>query len=357
MLDYTKTSLHFKIISEIGSEGKNSTVHIAHDFQLDTEIVVKRISKSDFIDNTKFFDEAKKLYSSNHPNIAQVQYSCQDDEFIYITMPFFHKGSLNQLIDKRPLKVSEILKYSIDFLSGLHHIHTKRLIHCDIKPNNILISNSNDAVLTDFGLAKYLNSDGYSIVDKFYHLHQPPEILQSGIITHQGDIFQAGLTIYRLCNGNAFFKRQIEKYFRKDKTFDNDKFLSAVYNGDFPNRSDYFHHIPQTLRNYIRKALSPNPADRYQTILDFLNDLAKVEINYDWQMFPDRQGCLWVSSIDDKEYKVLVSPLQDGFAAVKTTKLTQIGAGERNISAYSKRKVTFDEAYKIAKQALNNNSL
>ena len=183
MLDYTQTSLHFKILKDIGQEGKNSTVHIAHDNQLDSEIVVKKINKSDFKDDSSFFDEAKMLYSSNHPNIAPIQYSCQDVDYIYITMPLFQKGSLNSIIDQRPLTVAEIVKYSIDFLSGLHHIHSKRLLHCDIKPTNILVSDSNDAILTDFGLARYLNEEGLTLIDKFYHFHRAPETIQSNEIS------------------------------------------------------------------------------------------------------------------------------------------------------------------------------
>lgn len=357
MLDYTKTDLHFKILEDIGQEGKNSTVHLAHDYQLDTEIVVKKISKTDFKNESDFFDEAKKLYSSNHPNIAPIQYSCQDKDYVYITMPLFQKGSLNSLINKRPLKVSEIVKYSIDFLSGLHHIHTKRLLHCDIKPTNILITDSNDAILTDFGLARYLNDDGLTLIDKFYHLHRAPETLQTNTISNHSDIFQAGLTVYRLCNGNRFFKNQMQSFVRKDKSFDNDKFLRFIFEGKFPNRSAYLEHIPQTLRNYIRKALQPNPNDRYQTVLEFLNDLAKIDITHDWEMKPNNTGCVWTCIKDNKEYVVSVLGKDANIAEVKSTKRVLSKAKETHIKKYCEKSTTFDKAYFLVKKALNNNSI
>lgn len=357
MQDYTQTSLHFKVLKEIGQEGKNSTVHIAHDYQLDTEIVVKSIRKSDFKRDSDFFDEAKKLYNSNHPNIAPIQYSCQDDEYIYITMPLFQKGSLNSIIDNRPLRVSEIVKYSIDFLSGLHHIHTKKLLHCDIKPTNILLTDSDDAILTDFGLARYLNDDGLTTIDMFYGLHRAPETLQSNTISHHSDIFQAGLTIYRLCNGNAFFKNQLKRFVKKDKSFDDDKFLKSIFNGSFPNRSSYLHHIPQTLRNYIRKALNPDPSRRYQSVLEFLNDLSKIEITHDWQMDSIINGSSWSCIKDDKEYLVSVMQKAENIAEIKSTKRVLTGANERQIKDYCKKNTTFDDAYSLLKKALNNNSL
>lgn len=351
MLDYTKTDLHFKILTDIGQEGKNSTVHIAHDYQLDTEIVVKKISKSDFTKDSDFFDEAKKLYSSNHPNIAPIQYSCQDKDFIYITMPLFQKGSLNSIINERPLRISEIIRYSIDFLSGLHHIHTKKLLHCDIKPTNILLSDSDDAILTDFGLARYVNEEGLTLIDKFYNLHRAPETLQSNIISHHSDIFQAGLTVYRLCNGNDFFKKQLDNF------PNNDRLLKSIFEGKFPNRSAYLAHIPQTLRNYIRKALQPNPENRYQSVLEFLNDLSKIDITHDWQMTPNSTGCNWQCYKDEKEY--IVSVLNTGIksAEVKSTKRLKTKAKETRITQYCEKNATFDEAYKLVKKALSNNSI
>lgn len=354
MLDYTQTSLHFQILEEIGQEGKNSTVYIAHDNQLDTKIVVKKINKSDFKEDSLFFGEAKKLYSSSHPNIVPIQYSCQDDANIYITMPWFQKGSLNSIIDEKFLTVTEIVKYSIDFLSGLHHIHSKGLVHCDIKPTNILVSDSNDAILTDFGLALYLNKEGLASIDKFYHSHIAPETIQSNKTSYHSDIFQAGLTVYRLCNGNVFFKKQLDRFVNKERVFDNDKFFNAISEGKFPDRSDYLCHIPQTLRKCIERALKPNPKDRYQNVLDFLNGLARIEIFYNWKMELSENGCTWKCVKDDKVYNISIIGKDDKKAELKTTKkgLSRAKEKERRISNYCVKSTTFDEAYSLAKKAL-----
>lgn len=357
MIDYTNTSLHFKLLKEIGGEGKNSKVFLAHDWQLDAEIVVKQIKKTEFKDNSKYFDEAKILYASNHANIAPVYYSTQDAENIYISMPLFAKGSLNQIIDKRHLSLSEILKYSIDFLSGVHNIHSMRLVHCDIKPTNILLSDNNDAVLTDFGLSRYLNEHGLTTIDKFYHWHRAPETLFSNIINHQSDIFQAGLTIYRLCNGNKFYREQLDKFKNKDTTFNETKFNEAIVKGTFPDRAHYLHYIPQTIRNYIRIALQPNPKDRYASVLEFLNDLASVEINYDWNFYPEDISSYWHCVSDGKEYKVIITAIDDKTCTVKTTKKVLTSVKEQQVLDYCNKKVTFEDAYKIIKTVLHNKSL
>jgi len=355
MVDYTNTSLHFKILRDISNEGKNSTIHLAHDYQLDTEIVVKKIKKADFTDPKTFFDEAKKLYSSNHPNIAPIQYSCQDDENIYITMPLFSKGSLNKIIDSRPLRPSEVIKYSLDFLSGVHHIHTKRLLHCDIKPTDILVSDSDDAILTDFGLAKFLAEDNTTTIEKFYNWHRAPETLQSNAISQQSDIFQAGLTIYRLCNGNRLFRQQLERFI-VGGMFDADSYYDWIVKEKFPDRTLYLDHVPQRIRNYIRKALAADPASRYQSVLDLLNDLAGVDVPYDWQMTPKADGATWECIKDEKMYRVDISMVSQTECKIKTTKQVD-GGSERKIKDYCSEKLDIKAGQKLVKDALSNSEL
>ena len=117
------------------------------------------------------------------------------------------------------------------------------------------------------------------------------------------------------------------------------------------------HHIPQTLRNYIRTALQPNPEHRYQNVLDFLNDLAKIEITHNWQMLPLANGCTWQCIKDDKEYFISIIGKDAKTAELKTTKRGLSSAKERQITDYCVKSTTFDEAYSLVKKALNNNSI
>ncbi len=72
------TELNFETIKEIGQEGKNSQVYLAHDIQLDGEIVVKKIKKGKIVNPDEYYEEAKKLYASSHSNVVKVNYSCSD---------------------------------------------------------------------------------------------------------------------------------------------------------------------------------------------------------------------------------------------------------------------------------------
>ena len=171
------------------------------------------------------------------------------------------------------MTVREIIKYSLDFLGGLLYIHAKRLIHLDIKPNNILINNSGKAVLSDFGLSRYLNEEGTAIQKKVYNLIFDPEILM-GMDEISTDIYQVGLTLYRMCNGTASLAEQKREIVEFEK---------AILNGRFPNRNKYLPHIPNELRRIVNRALEVDIEKRYKSVLDIMNDLSEININLDIQ--------------------------------------------------------------------------
>ena len=117
--------LNFETIREIGQEGRNSQVFLAHDKQLDGEIVVKKIQKARIKHTGEYYRESKILHASSHPYVVRVNYGCSDSDFIYIAMPYYKNGSLKSLIDTRYLSIREVIRYSIQFLSGLNHF-----FHC-----------------------------------------------------------------------------------------------------------------------------------------------------------------------------------------------------------------------------------
>lgn len=275
----TNTLLQLEIQEEIGHEGKNSKVNKAFDPQLNATFVVKKIPKVDFTNVNDFFSEAQILYAVRHPNIASIKYATQDKDFIYLTMDYLKKGSLNSLLNRKPLTIREILKYSLEFLSGLHYIHAKNLIHFDIKPTNILINDSNKAVITDFGLSKYVNEQGFAYPEKMYDLNMPLEALKKDLgFSFYTDIYQAALTIYRMCNGNNFLREQYENFNINSP----EELLDLLKSEKFPNKEAYLPHIPVKLRNIINKALSPDPENRYETVLDMINDISLIDENLDW---------------------------------------------------------------------------
>ncbi|MBD2862484.1 serine/threonine-protein kinase [Paenibacillus oceani] len=336
LTDLKVTELSFKLIENIGAEGLNSNTFIAQDLQLDATLVIKQVEKQRIPADSTYFNEARLLYLSKHPNVMEIQYGSQDDKYIYLAMPYLKNGSLNALIDRKFLSVREIVQYGLDFLSAIHYIHTKGLIHFDIKPSNIIINDAGKAVLTDFGLAKLTDSYGFAKTSLVYPTHLTPELFMAGSYTSQYDIFQAGLTLYRMCNGNKEF---VEK-FKSGVT------PEEVLAGTFPDRNKYLPHIPNSLRKIIKNALKINPDDRYKAILHMMNDLSDVCENLDW-LYEIDLGTNIQKWTEDNENSVRSLNLYELNGEWKTEgyKFTKSSGNTNRINKWFSTSRTLEEAY------------
>ena len=292
---FTNTILNFTIGSQIGTGGE-ATVFIAEDHQLNTEIVVKKIPKTNFTDINKFFEESRKLYLSKHHNVVKIMYGCQDLTHIYLAMPFYSNGSLKSIIDNRFLTEREIIRYSLQFLSGLNNIHSKGLLHYDIKPENILIDASNKALISDFGLAEYMGAYGFATLNGTTQELAPPEFFSQPAHNIKFDIYQSGLTLFRICNGDAIFFEQLSNAFISKGVSNPTNFINKVKRENFPDRSFFLPHISEPLRKIIRKALKADPNQRFNSVIEMLNSLSKIENANDWLYTTSGDVQIWSQS-------------------------------------------------------------
>lgn len=338
---YKKAQIHFSIINEIDHSGENSRVLLVHDRQLDAEIIIKQISKNKIDQADLFFEESKKLYKTKHTNVVQVLYACEDDESIYIAMPYYKKGSLHDLIHSRYLSLREILTYTIQFLQGLNNIHSKGLIHFDIKPDNILLSDCDEALISDFGLAKYMNNLGIAGQDSLYIKQRPPEAFSTDYFGIQYDIYQVGITMYRLCNGDDCFYNQYKKFTDSDGRLENrEGFMFNVRTGKFPARDQFLPHIPPKMRKIINKCLSITPDERYKNCQSLGNDLGSIDTALDWNYEIDLENHkeTWTNYKETKTVQLVKDV--NGYMAQKTI----IDSGNQfRIKRYSRQSLTNTE--------------
>lgn len=304
---YNKAEVRFDFLKEIGAEGRNSRTYVARDHQLDAEIVTKQIAKKKLDSPDNFFDESKALYASAHPNVVQIHYACQDADHIYLAMPYYRKGSLKGLITGRHMTVREIVTAGCQVLSALHNIHSKRLIHFDVKPDNILLSDRGEALLSDFGLAKQANYSGVASQDRLYVKMIPPEATERDSFDYRFDIFQFGLTLYRMCNGDEPFYAQFAKFGPID-AFDRASFRYDIRNGLFPDRNAFNPHIPAKLRNIVRKCIETDPADRYRSTIEVANALAGIDgQTLDWRFIETGATRQWFKNENGTRFELTVN--------------------------------------------------
>ena len=162
-------TIDFELLNRIGAaEGHNSEVYLAQDPQLEATIVVKKIPKTSFRSVTEYYAEAKRLYDARHPNVVAVKYACEDADSVYLAMSHYVRGSIGALLDRRRVTNREIVRYGLDVLNGLHHVHTRGMVHFDVKPSNVLLDQSDRAALSDFGMSRHLRSDGLATTEALY---------------------------------------------------------------------------------------------------------------------------------------------------------------------------------------------
>ncbi len=307
---HRRAELNFQFIREIGQDGQNSRTYVAHDAQLNAEIVVKEITKAR-LDVGRFFGEAQALYASAHANVVQVHYACEDDDSIYVAMPFYRRGSLKDVLSKRFLSVREIVTLGCQVLAGLQHVHSNRLVHFDIKPDNVLLSDRGEALLSDFGLARPIGPRGFAELDGAYVRTQPPEGFVGYEFPRTFDIYQVGVLLYRMCCGNEEFDRQFEQFLARTPAgiqFDRNAFRVAVVNGQFPDKRTFPAHIPERMRTVVRKCLETEPGQRFGSALEVMNALALVEgTHLDW-VYSKPPGCQrWEKNVEGTKYEFELS--------------------------------------------------
>jgi eukaryotic-like serine/threonine-protein kinase len=136
-------SISYTKLNRIGvGQGMNSEVYLANDSQLSGQVAAKEIEKARFANPTAYFTEAQTMFAVVHDHVVAVQYACQTATMISLVMPYYVRGSLTDRIRNCPLQLSEVQRVAQGVLAGLAHIHLAGYIHFDVKPSNVLFSNT-----------------------------------------------------------------------------------------------------------------------------------------------------------------------------------------------------------------------
>lgn len=324
-------------------QGHFGRVIKARDLQLDGQLAVKVIPKSSFpTGHSRYFEEAARIHAARHPNVIRVLYGCEDANDVYIAMPMYSKGSVAKLICQQNLTVREVIRLGLGMLNGLHHIHTVGLIHGDIKPSNVLIDDTGQAVLADFGLANHiLPSSGTAPLPIAYNYHRPPEHFVSTHATARFDVYQAGLTLYRMIYGNDA--------------------VASAWTSAGPNALNHlaagtllpWPHQPiitRSLRDALKRALHPDPNSRTKSALDLANDIAKESRLLDWRPEPTTGGMKYRNESGHRQGEVTVHTETGGTFAVESTK--KRGAGRARVRDYCRTGLTEHAAVSLARSAM-----
>jgi eukaryotic-like serine/threonine-protein kinase len=255
------------------------------DTGLGCEVALKCIPPDKIVNQSNFFQEAQILKAAEHANIVHVNDTgTLDDGRIYVSMEYLERGSLEDEAAGAPLGLTRAKRVMVDVLRGLSHAHSRNIVHRDIKPANILIGNSEEAKLSDFGLAlpDIQNLNISQLKQYQYVLHLAPEVRRLQDYTPLSDVYASGVTLYRLVNGDSNLPQvtPMEAHLRARR-------------GEFPPRDKYRDFVPQGLRRVINKSISAAPRDRYQSADEMRHAIESLKLLIDWTESSSASGVIW----------------------------------------------------------------
>jgi tRNA A-37 threonylcarbamoyl transferase component Bud32 len=206
----TVLSGRYRLESKLGSGGM-STVYLARDDTLERWVAVKVMHRemSDQPDQIeRFRREARAVAQLSHPNIVAVIDAGEDGGHPYIVFEYVDGETLKQRIERvGPLPVDEATAYAIEIGRGLSAAHTRRLVHRDVKPQNVLIDSEGRAKVTDFGIARSLESDGLTQTGRVLGTtdYVSPEQAMGRGVDARTDIYSLGVLLYEMLTGEVPF--------------------------------------------------------------------------------------------------------------------------------------------------------
>ncbi|MBR0381474.1 MAG: Stk1 family PASTA domain-containing Ser/Thr kinase [Eubacterium sp.] len=258
----------YEIIRKIGSGGM-ADVYKARDRKLNRYVAIKVLRREYYDDETlvkRFTAEAESAAMLTHPNIVSVYDAGYYDGIYYIVMELAEGMTLKSYIRRYGrLSARETVDFATQIARGLEAAHNRQIVHRDIKPQNILVSDNGDLKITDFGIARVASGDTISPESMGSVHYLSPEQAKGGYTDRRSDIYSLGITIYEMATGRVPFDS------------DNSFAIPIMHLKEeiIPPRN-YFPDIPASLEKIILKCTMKKPEQRYQNAADLIADLQRV---------------------------------------------------------------------------------
>jgi len=201
-------------------------------------------------------------------------------DFVIIAMDYLPQGPVTKLANpSRYLPLPEVIRLGMDILRGLEYLHDQNFFHNDIKPENVLIGSQDQGMLTDYGIVG-ISADGSPVPPpNSYKIHAAPEVVNNHGITAQTDIFQTGLTFYRMLVGLDTLRQKFKALGEKD-------YYDAICRAKLVTADDFPPFVPPRMRRIVLKALNPDLSQRYTSALEMRRDLEKLNYSGYWTVEP-----------------------------------------------------------------------
>ena len=258
----------YKILEEVGTGGM-AVVYKAQDILLDRIVAVKILlakygDDHDFV--VRFRQEAQAAAKLSHPNIVNIYDVGYDENVHYIVMEYVRGETLKEYIEKHGhLPINTSIQITFDIGEALENAHKNGIVHCDIKPHNILVTETGRIKVADFGIARAINSsatnkDDHAVLGSVHYFS--PEQASGGPVDERTDIYSLGVVMYEMMTGVVPFEGETAISVALQHVQD-----------DIPLPTKYNRRIPRLVEQCILKAMAKNPDDRFQSIAEMMSEL------------------------------------------------------------------------------------
>ncbi|TCI66161.1 Stk1 family PASTA domain-containing Ser/Thr kinase [Exiguobacterium sp. SH3S1] len=255
----------YRIEQQIGSGGM-ANVYRAHDEILNRTVAIK-VLRSEFSHNEQFIRrferEAHAATSLNHPNIVAIYDVGDEQDIYYIVMEHVDGMTLKQYLQEEYISIEEALRIMGQICDAIDHAHAHRIIHRDIKPQNMMIDQNGNVKVTDFGIAVAMSNatltHTMSVLGSVHYFS--PEQARGKFADEKSDIYSLGAVLYELVTGRVPFIGETPVA------------VALQHLQDDPIRPlDLNPKIPQALENCIMQALAKSPGARHASVAAFKKD-------------------------------------------------------------------------------------
>ena len=257
---------HYQIVEELGAGGM-AVVYRATDTKLGRDVALKVLSPDRSVsekDKARFLQEARAAAALHHPNICTIYDVGEDRGDLYIAMAFIAGRGVNDIVRQGPMNLERALKIGMQVAEGLEAAHRLDIVHRDIKSANIIVDDSGNATIVDFGIAKLAGRPTQAGEELFVGTvaYMSPEQAKGGSVDHRTDIWSLGVCLYEMIAGELPFHSEYDS-----------AVIYQIVNQDPPSLVHRDPPVPVDVARIIRRALEKRPESRYQTVSDMLADL------------------------------------------------------------------------------------
>jgi TolB-like protein len=265
---------HYVVERELGHGGM-ATVYLADDLRYHRKVALKVLlpELASLVGRTRFLREIEIEASLSHPGIVPLFDSGATDEFVYYVMPYVEGESLRDRLDReRQLPLDDALRIARDVGEALAHAHGRGVVHRDVKPANILLSGTR-ALVTDFGIARavsvaggeQITSSGLAVGTPAYM--SPEQAAASDPVDQRADVYALGCVVYEMLAGEPPFTGATAQAVMARARVESPPSLEVVRPG-----------VGHAVAHVVEKALAKAPADRWQSVGEFVGALAQAAV-------------------------------------------------------------------------------